>query len=222
MTTTTVDRPATLIELLDLIPVSEHDPVEVSPPTVFSDEQRNALETLPAVFGKVAPSERRSLESDEIAKLLVERDLITTIEDLVKRRKDDIRNAVLAHHDVRVEADLPADVRAALERTPEGHYVRAEQYGAEGQSKCFSVQTSSGKVSVNAPKLASLADDEDYAKIDHEAYLSCTTQTRVFDEAKAAIVLRERPELLEAFQDAAERSPSRVAVYVRKAQTPSR
>jgi hypothetical protein len=168
-------------------------------PTTISEAEREALSRLPEVFGRVAPEAPAPLSSLEADALLVERTLLGTIEKLVKTRKDDIRaivnnalDAALAESG-EVDDDTPRDahgwclVPGEVAGDTEGRFVRTVRRGS---------------VSVDLDRLQQLADDPECNLLTHEDWLALTRQTRVFDEAKAALALRDNPELLRALAEA--------------------
>jgi hypothetical protein len=69
---------------------------------------------------------------------------------------------------------------------------------------------------VDLDKLKALADDPECELLDHDDWLAVTRQTRVFDEAKASLVLRDKPELLRALAAATVPGAANTVINQRK------
>ena len=191
-------------------------------PAVITDDERVALERLPEVYGSVVPTERRAIEPSEISLLLDERDVLKTAEGALKRRLDDISLTVLNHNDVTYEeAPDPEGVLLGPDGNPwiteKGHIVRKARFRGDDPSikTLFSVETRKGSPSMNTARFQELADDPEWENATHEDYLACTTQVRVWDENKALLHLRKKPELLVTFRAAMSTSSPVVSVYQR-------
>lgn len=188
-------------------------PESIPLPAVISESQRKALEDLSHVYGQVVPAEKRALLPDEVRSLLTERRTLDEIEKLAKVRKDDIRTTVFNHFDVEAEG---AGIPEGAEKDKDGHLILKGEVVVPGEGK-FSRSVRSGSVSINPDKIKELGDDPEVEWITHEDYLACTTQVRVFDEEKAALLLRKKPELIRAIALASERTSSVAAFTVGKA-----
>lgn len=209
-----------IVQISDLIKALAPPPTitkvgAVPLPAVVSDEEQAALQRLPEVYGSAVPETRRTLEAGEITSLLQERETLKTVEALVKRRLDDISLSVLNHNDVDYENDptstegvlLGADGQAFI--TAKGHVVRKAKFRGDDPSlpKLFSVETRSG-----TPTMDTLAFKD---LVSHDDFLACTVQERVWNDNKAMLHLRKKPELLAAFRDAMATTTPSVAVYER-------
>lgn len=195
--------------LRDVAQPEDYEPSPTAPPSLtLTDEQREALDRVAEVFGSVVPDEVRELTPAEIGLLLTERITLDTVKKMAAARIDAIRDTVLNHSDMAGESeDAPI--------AKNGHRARTARISSGEGDKEFSVETRSGSVSIDLDALKALVEDDE-VDFTHEDYLACTTQTRVFDEHKAMLLLKSKPEAVEAISRATvEGSPS-VAVYVRK------
>ncbi len=201
------------------------DEVKITPvplPTAITPDEKAALERLMDVYGSVVPSERRRLEPAEVSKALVERGVLKTVEAMVGRRISDLNHIVLNHSDVEVDEGETDGLLTAPDGTPfrnkDGHYIRKAKLPGDDPeiTTQFSLETRNGSATLSAAALKEIADDPEKPWFTHEDYLAFTRQERVFDENKAMLVLRTRPELLRAIQEATTTSQPSVAVYERK------
>lgn len=194
-----VDVQAVLNRLTADAAVSD-DAVATRPtPSIITDEERDALARLPELFGQVCPTAPAPLTTDEADALLAERTLLATVEKLAKTRKDDIRAIVSNALDAVLTESGDADDDTP--RDTHGWFlVPGEVAGASNGRFVRTVRR--GSASVDLDRLRELADDPDCELLDHDDWLALTRQTRVFDEAKAALVLRDKPELLRALAEA--------------------
>lgn len=195
--------------LRDVAQPEDYEPEQVAPPSLsMTDEQRAALDRVAEVFGSVVPDEVRELTPAEIGLLLDERITLDTVKKMAAARIDVIRDTVLNHSDMVGEGeDAPI--------AKNGHKARTARVSSGSGDKEFSVETRSGSVSIDVKALKALSEDPE-VDFSHEDYLACTTQTRVFDEHKAMLLLKERPEAVEAISRATNEASPSVAVYVRK------
>lgn len=210
------NKPVKLSDLLDTLVQAERPalPAKIPLPVQITKSQREAIDLLPAVFGKVVPTERRKLVPAEVDALLEEYDVLKTIEKMVAERKTDgIRLTVLNHNDVAFEEQ--ASDEADVERDKDGHYLRkAQVQGSPEATQAFSVEPRAGAASVSLSKLEEMVADPD-VDFDQKDFLAMTTQVRVFDEHKAFLVLKKKPELLAVLRDATTKGQSSVAVQPR-------
>lgn len=165
-------------------------PVALPLPAQITDKQREALEQLPKVYGKVVPIERRMLEPVEIKALYDERVTLDQIEKMASDRKTAIRTTVLNHHDVGFEQS-----GGSAERDKDGHYIAPAAVPIPDTDQCFSVEVRAGQASITADALKALVDA---GELEHDDYLEMTTQTRYVDEDKVRLKLRKKPELVAA------------------------
>lgn len=219
------NKPVKIADLLSTLVEAERPafPARVALPVQITPKQKAALDRLPDLFGKVVPMERRLLEAPEVDGLLDERDVLNEIKKMVEDRiSDGIRLTVLNHHDVEVEETVPEDERAQLWRDKDGHYIPTQTTQVKGSSaheQAFSVEPRSGSTTIDLKKLlAQVANPDAETEFSHADFLAMTTQTRVFDEAKAMLVLRKKPELLTVLRAAATKGAPSVAVQPRKAK----
>lgn len=176
--------------------------------------QRTALTLIPEVFGRVNPTEPRSLTPDEIQTIFEERDVVDTVAKMAADRKDQIRDIVCFHLDREAEeaesvGDAPKDAR--------GHYVLAGRHNVPGTGKAFSREVRQGKATIDLDLLKAQVDDPE-VNFSHDDWLACTTQVRVLDENKVMLRLRENPDLMEAIAKATVRGPATASLFVRKAK----
>jgi len=182
-------------------------------PSTITEEERSALASLPEVFGRVCPTTPAPLSTEDTDALLAERTLLATVEKLAKTRKDDIRAIVSNALDAVLTESGEAD-----EDTPRDAHgwflVSGEVAGAQNGKFVRTVRR--GSASVDLDKLKALADDPECELLDHDDWLAVTRQTRVFDEAKASLVLRDKPELLRALAAATVPGAANTVINQRK------
>ncbi len=197
----------------------EEFPVVLPSKQPLTEEQLGALRTLPSIYGKVVPVERRDIQPVEVEELYRERKAIDAIQTALEKRKSDIRTTVLNAMDVAFEEEVMAEILAEFEANPEafedntpleerrrrldevsrdkdGHYVRPVRREIPDSDQCFSWEVSEGSPTITAEGLKDLSEDAEVPLFTHEDYLAMTTQTRVFDEGKFIEHLKVRPELL--------------------------
>ena len=188
------------------------DVAEITPalPVAITANQQAAIEALPSVYGKVVPTTKRTLSQSEIEALYTERKALDELEKLAKVRRESIRTAIVNHLDESI------DDTEGLEQDADGHYLYAQLVRVPTQSENFSWEIRQAAASLDADALAEL-DRE--GKIDHELYLSMTTQVRVVDEMKVMAAIQTQPaEALEAIAQATRPGKTTGALYVRKAK----
>lgn len=186
---------------------------EVRALSPITDEQRVAIDTLTDKYGKVAPTERRTLASGELRDLSDERAVLKSVEQLVKDRANDIRNYILNHADILCEQEGLSKT-AATDKG--GHYAAARRIPIDGTDIDWAVEPREGAATLDVAALKMLADSDEVPEFTHDDYIAMTTQTRVFDEDKALAMLAKRPELVDVVQRATTRAVPSVAVTTRK------
>lgn len=209
------------IALKDLLkalsPEAEAQPVpsEVPLPAEITDEEHVALDRVGEVYGSVVPAERRMLEPAEVHTLVEERLTLDTIEKMSKRRKEDIRTIIFNHLDVEVE-ESGIDLEAP--RDKRGHYVvEGQVIGQSDTPKKFKREVRESSPSISESALKALSEDPDVPDFTHEDYLAMTTQTRVVDENKIMLALKNKPELIHAISKAVTPGGKTAALTVRNA-----
>lgn len=190
------------------VPVPEHVPL----PREITEDERAAIKALPEVFGSVTPTERRALTKDEASALLDERGVLKTVEDLISDRKAAIRTAVLNHHDVLTESER--EDTSEIPREKDGHYAVKRRVHVGGQD--FSVEPRAGSATLDPEALRALAEDPEVEDFTHDDYLAMTSPTRVFDEHKAMLLIKKRPDLLDHLAALVEPGTPSVSVQPRK------
>ena len=156
--------------------------------------------------------ERRKLAPTELAWLDDERTHLDNLAKYIEARKDAHRAMIFNHLDVELEEAIEGTDLPVPEVDSKGHYIAAG-----------SVVTPSGRkftreLRTEAPVLtaeALLAVSEDGA-LSHDDYLAMTSQVRVLDEEKTMLLLRTKPQLVEAIARAAKPGKTSAAVYRRK------
>lgn len=195
-------------------------PVDFEPglPPQISKGEREALVKLPEVFGKVVLDVRRKLTDEEVDQLLDEREVLTTIATMAENRRGSIKDTVYIGMDAAVAEKLAKEKGVVPPlQDEEGHYLTAERLGGERDDE-FSRELRGGTPSLTSSDLKTLVDDED-VQFTHEDWLACTVPGgRVFDENKAMVLLRKRPELVHALAKVAKPGKTTTALFVRKAK----
>lgn len=188
-------------------------PSKVPLPRKLTDEQKEALDKFPAVYGQVVPQERRALEVAEASALLDEKDTLKTIKKLAADREQDIRTTVFNHLDVLVEEE---GLDESAERDDKGHYVVAgEVFGEDDSPHKFVRQVSEQSPALSEAALRELSEDPE-VEFTHDDYLAMTSPIRVVDENKVMLELKKRPELLSAIQKAVTPGRKSASLYARK------
>lgn len=167
---------------------------------VISDEERQALELLPRVFAKVTqPGSPVPLSVKETDLLLEERTALATVEKMVKARKESIR--VLVQNAIDAALLEAGEADEETPRDAHGWFLLKGEATGEHHGR-FVRTVRKGTVQIDLDRLREMADDPDCDLLDHSDWLAMTRQTRVFDEAKAALALNQNPDLLRALVDA--------------------
>lgn len=196
-------------------------PAKLPLPTAITEDESNALARIPEVFASVVPDEVRTLTADEVDKLLEERAIIKTVTGMLGSRLDDIALTALNHSDAAFEAGDTEGVLYGADDEPlrnkDGHVIRKQKIRGEDPAikTHFSLEARKGSPKIDLALLEKMADDPKIDTIDHQDYLAMTTQTRVFDENKAMLLLKKRPELLRAIREATTTGLPVVSVYQR-------
>lgn len=202
-------------------------------PLTLTDDQRQALDAIPVVFGKVHPAEPKILDDEEMATLFDEREIVREALAPLQGRDEVIKEIIRHHMDLVAEERniaVPKDivrggtlVSEATPRDKAGHYILASKGNPEranipGTDQAWSREYREGGVS-----FALAADDllamYEAGKITRENYLAMTRETRVFDEAKTMEAVRKDPETyLPILKAVAVRSDNGTSMFVRKAK----
>jgi hypothetical protein len=195
-------------------------PFKAGKAVVLTPKQVGALQTLPAIFGSVAPLERRKLTGEELTALYEERVVVDEILAALKKRKEEsIRDAIVNHFDVKREDEYGdgADGSApAGPRTKDGHVLISDKEDIPGTDKVFSWEVSGGAPEISDELLKRL-DAE--GKIDHKLYLEITEPVRVLNEQKLLLALSRQPdEAIALIKAASVPTAKKGSLYVRAAK----
>lgn len=204
----------------DLAPAPEKVVVErvesrVPAPRELTSTDLEALKRLPEVFGSVQPESKRTLTDDEMTALHEERSVLKVVESVTSGRIDDIADVVKNHADLKAEDDFTDEAPRPL-LTKDGHWAVKRRFPVSDTDEDFSVEVRKGSATLDPAALKALADDPTFEGFTHADYLAMTEQTRVFDEHKAMLHLKKRPELVEVLARATSRSAPSVSLYPRK------
>ncbi len=195
-------KPWTVAEMADLVSAPAPELPEAEPfpapaePVTFTDRLRSALRSLPTLFGKVAPTERRKLEAAELVRLTEE---IIAIDELSKQlgsRKKAIQEYVRTHMDFAAEEQglAPLCDRVA-DGVAKGHYLVASpgtpfEVPVEGYADAWQQRYVKGEVTQD---LATLTELRDAGKITQAEFNACTREVRVLDEDKIKGLIKKNP-----------------------------
>lgn len=185
-------------------------PATVPLPREISATQREAIERMPEVYGRVNPNSRRELEAAEIEDLIVERTTLDTVKKTAEARLADITTIAHNHLDVVIERTVPEDQRPPIDE--KGHYIQAGRFGVPGQDKEFSREIREGSASLDTSALEALVESGDLTR---KEYLSMTRQVRVVDEALVMLAVRKNPSLVKALAKATRPGTTGTSMYVR-------
>jgi hypothetical protein len=196
-----------------LAPREESAPVpkKVPTPAKITDSEQAAIETLSKVYGSVVPTERRTLTKNEVKKLLQERAVLKELEKCIKRRVEDITLTAHNHFDVTLEETGAAD---DLIRNAKGYYVHDDAEPVPDLGEKLTREARHPAPTLNPVKLQEAVVD-DSIDFTHQDYLASTRLTRVFDENKFMLLLRQKPEVLAAVSAALEPGKPNAAINVR-------
>jgi hypothetical protein len=194
-------------------------PAQPPLPAQITAKEREALDRLDEVYGKVVPTGVRLLEPTEVTQLLDERSVLKTIIEMAAKRVDDgIRTTVLNHNDEQLRTDNDEETVADFDVSKDGHYVVAGKVRGDGSAtEQFSVERQNGSVSLSVPALKALADDPEIDWFTHQDFLAMTEQTRVYSPERAMIQLKKKPGLVRAIHEATTRGAPILKVQPRKA-----
>lgn len=156
--------------------------------------------------------ERRSLAQTEIDILSEERDAIDVLEKYIKARRAAHKVMLYNHWDSEIEA---SDLADKTEIDSDGRFLTKVSSFAQGGARHFDRQMAEGKPFVTEAGLKDVADDGTVEGFDHEAYLACTTEVRVFDEAKTLIRMRTDSATIAALREAAQMGAASTSFYHR-------
>jgi hypothetical protein len=220
-------KPFTVTELADLLaaPAPELPEAESFPappePVKLTEVLKKGLRALPAVFGLVAPTERRKLEAAEVAQLTEEINAIDAVSTQLGTRKTAIQEYMRTHMDFMAEADesLPADKVRIAEGVAKGHYLLGKpqapfEVEVEGYADSWQQRYVKGKTAQDQKLLDDLVTDE---LISRPEYLAFTREVRVLDEEKITAFIRRNPTRgLEILAAITRRSAATASVYAPK------
>jgi hypothetical protein len=196
-------KPWTVADLADILagPARElpGDAPFPAPPTPvkFTDALRGALRSLPTVFGKVTPTERRKLEAAEITSLTNEINAIDEVAAQLAARRKAIQEAVRTHQDFKAEDQgLTPRCNRIADGVAKGHYLIADpgdpyETAVDGYADAWQQRYVKGKTSQSQDLLDALAAE---GKITRQEYLACTRETRNLDEDKIKVLIRKNPQ----------------------------
>lgn len=191
--------------------------------SMITPEVRDALKTLPRVFGKVVVEERRELQESEIGDIYAEYKTITTIGDTLAQRKDVLKENIRTHIDVQAESNEDVDED---DLDDSGHYLlptkgNPVRVPIPNSNEQFSLEYRSGRAGKTSISSEALLDAYETGAITREQYLSLTREVRVFDEDKASKAVLADPSLLAVLRDASRRTGQTnpgTSLYLRKAK----
>jgi hypothetical protein len=197
------DKPWSMLDLAEILarPAAqfggEADKLPVPAPKVkFTDKLRQALKSLPDLFGQVMPDEVRVLDRHELKAITEEAVALALIEKEAKARLDNIRKVIRNHQDKAAEAaGLPEGTQRVSEGVAKGHWLLAAEgephkTPVDGYADPWQQQKVSGKVTVDYSVLGDLARDGEVTRAE---FLALTREVRAFDEAKAQDFIRKNP-----------------------------
>lgn len=187
-------------------------PTNLPVPRRATPAQLEAVKRLPEVYAKVVPEEVRVMTSEEVAALADERNILKTVEKMVKTRVDDIALTVHNHLDSEIPADEAEEI---TDFTKTGNYVKSGAIPIPGTDQKFDRTVSNPKPVLSPEKLAEVAQDDGFPDFTWDDYLSMTRQIRVVDEAKVMEAVRKNPALIKAIGEASERPNPNASIYVR-------
>jgi hypothetical protein len=216
-------REGDIVKMADLVrevadpPPAPAAPAKVPMAAVITEAQQGALARLTEVFGSVVPTERRALTDEESTLLYEERVVVSSVEDLVAKRKAAIRTTVANHLDCLFEAE--AD-EATLEETPrdkDGHYITPQRVPAAPGFEWCREPTGGTSNPIGLSDLQALVDDED-SPFTHQDLLAMTEPVRVVDENRFMLHLKKNPDLVAEIAKVGKIAPRSATVQPRKAK----
>jgi hypothetical protein len=197
-------KPWSMLDLAELLarPAAQFDTEAdklpaPAPKVKFTDKLRQALKSLPDLFGQVMPEEVRELDRHELKAITAEAVALTLIVKESKERLDSIREVIRNHQDKAAEAaGLPEGTRRVSEGVAKGHWLLAgdgepHRTPVDGYADAWQQQMVSGKVDLVPSVLGDLLISGEVTRAE---FLACTREVRVFDEAKAQAFIRKSPQ----------------------------
>lgn len=204
-----------LLKALAPHPAEVVAPAEAPVPVAITDEQRKAIDKVAEVFGKVVPTERRTLQPAEVTSLVEEKETLDALKKMAEARQESLRTTIFNHLDIEVEEAGGAE---DADRDSRGHYaVKGEVQGTPGTAKKFTREVRQNAPTLDAEALKALAEDPEFEGFTHEDYLAMTTQTRVVDENKVMLALKKNPSLVHAVAQATRPGNKTTSMFLRKA-----
>lgn len=193
-------KPWTVADLADILAAPVPAPADKMPipepakTVTIGDKLRKALNALPNVFGSVQPSERRSLDPAEIAKITEEYQEIETVKGQLGKRQEAIKESMRIHQDFQAEAEGAAGTRI-LSGAAAGHVLAATpgkpfETPVEGFEDAWQQRYVKGSTSQDLGILKELFDS---GKITRAEYLSFTSEVRVLDEERIRAAIKKNP-----------------------------
>lgn len=179
------------------LPVTEPFP-KLPKPVTFANTLKAALHSLPKVFGKFTPTERRKLESAELSALTEEALAISAAAKPMAERLKAIQEIVRHHMDFVAEDRGLAgkDTKRVASGVAKGHYLVAApekpfEVGVEGYEGVWQQRYTSGGTAQDQTILEKL---EAEGTITRKEYLDFTSEVRVLNQEKIAAAIRRNPE----------------------------
>jgi len=159
-------------------PTAPVAPTHPLPPSSITDEQRAALVLLPSVFGKVRPTEARTLTPTEIADLWAERKNVREIKDALDNSEEALKIILFGHFDAKVKARPASDPNSAANAlvSKEGWFCTKESEPIPGEGKV----TFQRYLSTKAPRfdpnaLKAIAADPNDDRLSEDDWRACTS-----------------------------------------------
>lgn len=206
----------TILGSLVKTPTAEVSPISKDVPkrVVVTETIQEAVRTLGlniAGHQHLTVAEQRPLTQTELDTLSAERDALDAIEKYVKARKEAHKTMLYNHWDAEILAgDGP---KPALDDS--GRFLTKVSTNAQGGSRHFDRQMAEGKPYITETALKEVAESGEIDGFDHQAYLACTTETRVFDEEKTLIRMRNHQPTIEALREACKMGAASTSFYHR-------
>lgn len=193
-----------------VVPPEEYDipkPVLVDTSTEMALQATAALVPLTVV-------ERRTLVQAEIDQLNEERTQLDAMAKYIEARKAAHRAMIFNHLDVALESSLDEDT-SPPSSDDKGHYIQAGEVFSSGGHR-FTRELRREAPVLTAEALRAVEESLPDDVFSHDDYLAVTTQVRVLDEEKALILMRTKPEIIQAFAAAATPGKTSASLYRRK------
>lgn len=161
-------------------------------PPALTEEQKEALNRLPEVYGKVVVTADRALRPQERAALVEERQVIDTLLAPLKKRKDESIREVLSND---FDNMLSEEQREGARLDTKGHFAVKQEQPVEGTGLKVQRIVSGGKPNLTIDHVEALHAE---GKIDRKTYLAITKKPdvpRVLDEAGLHQAIQKDPRL---------------------------